>query len=375
MFHVRPIREVDLAVIITCHNYEQYLPTAIRSVLGQSLLPREIILVNDAPTTDLCRHIANTSPGIRYLETQHGNPFKARRAGFELTAAKHICFLDADDKLGRQYFEHAYEAMREDRRAAIISSDVQQFGLASRLQTWQPQLPAKRLQQTNFLHVGCVVDRDAIILSGAFDQDPPAECHEDWQFWRTIITAGYTYTKQRGLYLARIHSANRSTAVGQGGYFAVRGLANASIAFICLNPVKMHNIWPTTLASHHWVTPTPIPATIRAKLVKSHVDTSFAVCGGTGEAFLARAVNRIARCTLAEYICIMREPITETELQRLLRGLDHRVAITQLSNRAFPDGSLCVRAVLADHSYSHQPSLETSVRSKLDKHVELIKMV
>lgn len=373
MIHVRPMIEADIAVVITCHRYEQFLPAAIRSVLGQSIVPKEIVVIDDSPATDVCRQTAHAAPKIRYCRVDVGNPFAARRAGFQATTAQYLCFLDADDKLGPGYLERGLQAIKEDRRAAIASSDIQRFGDSSRLQAWQPQLPAKRIYQTNFLHVGCIVSRDAITVSEAFEQSPSPDCHEDWQFWRAIITAGFRHVKQPALYHARMHGENRSAKIEQGGYYALRGIAQSSITFAPLNPLPVTGLWPRQQSAWHWITNNGLKSTTRRKLLPPDSDAAFTTCAGDGDLFAARALNHALRASNSDYLCIFRTPLSADDLSRLLHALDHRVAMVQLADREFLDGTIIVRPVVADHAYSHRPSLEASLRSKLDKHVELIK--
>ena len=98
----------SLAVIITCHKYEHFLSEAIDSVLSQGMT-LEIIVVDDLPSNHPteCEKVLEQYPNIKRIETTHGDPLKARKAGYDACNSEYVCFLDADDKLGEGYLEEA----------------------------------------------------------------------------------------------------------------------------------------------------------------------------------------------------------------------------------------------------------------------------
>ncbi|MBL0209038.1 MAG: glycosyltransferase [Propionivibrio sp.] len=95
----------DLApvtVIIPCYNCSGTLWRALDSVIKQSLLPSEIILVNDASTDDtgaIIDSISQQLPECVRVVTLPFNagPSVARNTGWDLAKSPYIAFLDADD--------------------------------------------------------------------------------------------------------------------------------------------------------------------------------------------------------------------------------------------------------------------------------------
>lgn len=77
--------EVTISVIISIYNIEQYLPRCIESVLEQSYMPKEIILVNDGSTDsslDICKNYKKRFPSlVRVLDKDNGGLSSARNAG------------------------------------------------------------------------------------------------------------------------------------------------------------------------------------------------------------------------------------------------------------------------------------------------------
>ena len=88
-----------LSTIITAYNYARFLPAAIESVLAQTLLPDEIVVVDDGSTDNTREIVARyASQGVRYLYKENGGAGSARNHGILNTSGDLIAFLDGDDR-------------------------------------------------------------------------------------------------------------------------------------------------------------------------------------------------------------------------------------------------------------------------------------
>jgi len=103
-----------VSVIIPFWNAVAFLEEAIASVIAQTFLSWELLLVDDGSSdgsTEIAKRYADSSPGrIRYLEHDHHanrGVAASRNAGARQATAPYLAFLDADDvwlpnKLARQ---------------------------------------------------------------------------------------------------------------------------------------------------------------------------------------------------------------------------------------------------------------------------------
>jgi CDP-glycerol glycerophosphotransferase len=96
----------DVAVVLIGYNDAERLPTAVASVLDQTLSNLELIIVDDASTDtmgDVAQQLAATSSKISYvrLPTNSGGCSRPRNVGLEHVTATHVMFLDSDDVLER----------------------------------------------------------------------------------------------------------------------------------------------------------------------------------------------------------------------------------------------------------------------------------
>lgn len=219
-------------MIITNHRYENYLENAITSAIQQHHPPIDIIVVDDEPSTHAKSITKSFSQyGVRYAPINAQHPLLARQYGCSLTAANYICFLDADDELERDYLFNA-GLIITGKSADIVYSDIQYFGLRNNKSNLPKTIPAKRISQTNFLHVGCVVNRELIYTADAFNCPKTKDYHEDWAFWRKLLRITNNYYKQEATYKARVHDTNRSTLLNMASYYQLRGIKHATKEFI-----------------------------------------------------------------------------------------------------------------------------------------------
>lgn len=95
-----------ISVIIPCYRCADVLGRAIRSVVEQELLPKEIILVEDCSsdggaTRAVVEHLARLHADTVVVRTlfldSNVGPGSARNAGWEMASQALVAFLDADD--------------------------------------------------------------------------------------------------------------------------------------------------------------------------------------------------------------------------------------------------------------------------------------
>jgi len=93
---------MDISVIIPVYNTEKYLSSCIDSIIGQSNVSLEIILVNDGSTDSsptICDTYANKYENIKVFHIQNSGPAAARNKGMTVAQGEYVTFTDSDDKM------------------------------------------------------------------------------------------------------------------------------------------------------------------------------------------------------------------------------------------------------------------------------------
>ena len=91
-----------ISVIIPVYNVEAYLKECVDSVLAQTYLDYEIILVDDGATDrsgQICDDYAQMDQRVRVIHQKNGGLSAARNTGMKAALGEYILFLDSDDYL------------------------------------------------------------------------------------------------------------------------------------------------------------------------------------------------------------------------------------------------------------------------------------
>ena len=107
---------MNASVIIPTHNRKDLLRRALNSVSSQTLVPYEIIVVDDGSTDGTKDWVLEKLPYVRYIYQDNSGVSSARNTGIKESKGLWIAFLDSDDewmpnKLEKQ--ERAINASKE----------------------------------------------------------------------------------------------------------------------------------------------------------------------------------------------------------------------------------------------------------------------
>lgn len=94
---------MDVSVVIPVYNTEKYLPVCIDSVLAQTGVSLEIILVDDGSTDSspcICDKYAEEHDNITTIHIKNSGPATAKNEGLLLAKGNYIALTDSDDKMG-----------------------------------------------------------------------------------------------------------------------------------------------------------------------------------------------------------------------------------------------------------------------------------
>ncbi|MBE8181997.1 MAG: glycosyltransferase family 2 protein [Candidatus Portiera sp.] len=125
------------AVIIPVYNRATLWRRAVDSVMQQSLLPSNLIIVNDGSTDETSNNIRKwlgddknniiNGVNITLLTQEHSNASTARNLGLsEIKDSNKVCdyvlFLDSDDELSPNFIEATTKLVQEQAQVVAVSS-------------------------------------------------------------------------------------------------------------------------------------------------------------------------------------------------------------------------------------------------------------
>jgi glycosyltransferase involved in cell wall biosynthesis len=177
-----------VSIIIPCYNQGQYLSAALESVLAQSYLHWECVVVNDASpdnTLEVANRYAEMDERIMVLNLEkNGGLANARNRGIAATRGNFIVPLDADDKLHPDFLEKTISVYAAHPGVKVIYSDAWQFG-DSNSYAKRDDINMKELCIRNFFQPTALFSRHHFSLTEGYRRNIFG--YEDWDMWLQLI--------------------------------------------------------------------------------------------------------------------------------------------------------------------------------------------
>ena len=90
----------DITVIIPVYNVEDYINECLDSVIRQTHVHSEILIVNDGSTDasrEICKFYAGKYENVKLIDQENQGQASARNTGLDLASGDFIAFVDSDD--------------------------------------------------------------------------------------------------------------------------------------------------------------------------------------------------------------------------------------------------------------------------------------
>jgi glycosyltransferase involved in cell wall biosynthesis len=174
-------KKTDISIILPVYNGEKYLQDCIESLINQSVLPKEILVIDDG-STDNSAFICHQYPEIRYQKIINSGVAKARNKGLEMAKYDWVAFIDQDDLWSHDSLKIRLNALDDSGDAKIVVGRQKWFldGLETR-PSW-----VKEEQMQNSLDgylLGCsLIHKDLFDLYGTFNESFRFASDFDWFF-------------------------------------------------------------------------------------------------------------------------------------------------------------------------------------------------
>ncbi len=260
---MNPVDTAKISVIVPVYKVEAYLDKCISSIANQTYKNLEIILVDDGspdncPAT--CDAWAEKDSRIRVIHKPNGGLSDARNAGMAVATGELMTFVDSDDWIAPDMYEHLYQRLEED------SSDIAACGVQM---VWENKTPSRMLTREGNRVLNQEEAMRAIIEESWLKQPvwyklyktvlirdilfPKGKYHED-VFWsyqaigraqRVSVSdhIGYYYLQRGGSIMGEGYSLKRLDAVEA----KVQRCAYIQERFPALSPLAVKDLWFTCI--------------------------------------------------------------------------------------------------------------------------------
>lgn len=220
-----------VSVIIPTYNYGHFLPECVESVLGQTVLPDEIVIVDDGSTDNTPEVIRPylSNPLIKYIRTENSGVSAARNTAITASTAEVIGLLDADDIWHRDKLELQLPLF-SDPNVGVVYSGVESFGDGEIVQSRTVRRLRREEMLWSLMQRSQIVTSSALVRRACFERvgmfPVKFSQSEDYHLWLRIAATGFDFdcVEQPLLKYRTGHDSAVSTArIGE------RFLAKASV--------------------------------------------------------------------------------------------------------------------------------------------------
>ena len=185
-----------VSIITPMYNSENFIGETIKSVLNQTYIYWEMIIVDDASSDNsiaIVEKITNEESRIKLIKSSIDlGPAKARNMGIELASGRYISFLDSDDLWLPEKLEKQILFMKEKKCALSYSSyqkidyEGAYFGKVI-IKNLKPSY--HDLLKTN--HIGCLTAMIDLNVIKNKEFMPNIKKRHDHGLWLLIVKKGY----------------------------------------------------------------------------------------------------------------------------------------------------------------------------------------
>lgn len=185
-----------VSVVISVYNKPiEMIRRAIESAKGQTLQPKEIVVVNDGSDNGADIRALAGEMDVVFVDQNNKGVAHARNAGIAKTTSKHVCCIDADDWIEPAFLEVCVKPLEDDRTMGLAYTSLMTHNSdgSSVVSPWPgPFDYDQQIQRHNQVPTCCVFRRIAWERLGGYRQRyaPYGAGSEDAAFWTAIGSIG-----------------------------------------------------------------------------------------------------------------------------------------------------------------------------------------
>ena len=187
-----------VSIIVPCYNQAHFLKDSLQSVLQQSYVHWECIIVNDGSpdnTSVVAKEWCGQDLRFQLVEQTNGGLSSARNAGIRVAKGDFILPLDADDMLDADYLIKTVPVLEQNRELGIVSCYTRFFKntIADSFYELKPQGDRTiYLHYVNQLIATSLYRKECWSAVGGYDETMK-KGFEDWEFWLNVTKQGWNF--------------------------------------------------------------------------------------------------------------------------------------------------------------------------------------
>ena len=193
----------EISVLMSVYNAEKYLSLSIKSILNQTFLDFEFIIINDGSIDKsgiIIDEYSKIDSRVIPIHQDNKGLTKSLNIGLELAKGKYIARQDADDISYSERLEKQYDllSLNDDIDVCfcwhnVIDENDNHIGsiiysnLSERIKR---NLISKR--RNIYCHGSAMYKRDIVLINGGYDSNQ--KYAQDYELWIRLLKKGYKFS-------------------------------------------------------------------------------------------------------------------------------------------------------------------------------------
>lgn len=253
-----------ISVVIITHNRQQELVRALRSVQSQTVMPAEVIVIDDGSTPAVDQKTILTALGgisCRLLRNDvPRGPSGARNMGIRAAAGEWIAFLDDDDEFDRNKVAALADEIDRHPGIDLIYHPATVYMVNEKIvydtqpQSLQTDAYATLLKKNVVGGTSMVTARKTSLLhAGEFDESLKA--FEDYELWLRMAQRGFRFqlinrSLTRYYHITRRKSVTKSSEAGLSTFEIIENIYRDDYAKMPAEARREHEVWKRDTITH-----------------------------------------------------------------------------------------------------------------------------
>jgi teichuronic acid biosynthesis glycosyltransferase TuaG len=212
-----------ISIIMPAYNAEKFIEESINSVLEQTYINWELLVIDDGSTdrtSEIVRIKQNADNRIYYFFQENGKQGKARNRGIKESRGEYIAFLDSDDLWLPEKLKVTFQEIIAGGNSLVFTDSYVFYGdkknisslitLGVKNEMFQGESGVLKFFEYNRIpNLTVLVRREILNEVGGFSD---AGVAEDYEMWLKLLAKGYSFTSINiPLALYRIHTESTTS--------------------------------------------------------------------------------------------------------------------------------------------------------------------
>ncbi|ACQ53214.1 glycosyltransferase [Clostridium botulinum] len=201
-----------VSVVVPCYNCENFINKTVNSLLNQTILPKEIILIDDNSSDNTIKVIKELEDKNKIIKVfnlkENKGPSFTRNYGVDKSKEQYILFMDSDDialpYLIEKSFKNFNELNKDNKDKCVLSytsyvqideNDSTISNIMKGMQVETEEILGYEFLRNYISTSGVIINKEHFYNSGRFNEN--LNSSEDWDLWLRIATlGGFSYVDE-----------------------------------------------------------------------------------------------------------------------------------------------------------------------------------